>query len=261
MIKSLHIVCYKWGTKYPAVDVNILHAMVKRNLSIPFKLYCVTDDPSGINPEVIIEPIPVKAMVGKAPKLFTFSKNFLGLDSNQYVVSLDLDIVIVGSLDFLAENSEKEFVIAPHRTRKGRTRVHGAVYRIKVGSRSEIWEKFIANTEANVRDQSRIGAGNVFSEQTWLEANLDETQIDFFPSNKVISFRGDCQSKVNKKLLGITLADDSFIKKFLVRNFKAKLPNIGEAVVSFAGPTLPKHVVKTYTHDARHAQGTRAGKR
>ena len=253
MIKFLHIICYKWGTRYSSKDVNILYAMVKRNISIPFKMHCITDDPREINSDIIIESLPAEAMIGKAPKLYTFSSGFLGLSSEDYVVSLDLDIVVVGSLDFLAEHPENDFVIAPHRTRKGKMRVHGAVYRLRVGSLSDIWEKFIENTEEHVKDQNRVGANNVFSEQTWLEANLEPSSVRFFPSNKVISFRGDCSAKVKRKIFGIEWSDDSFVRRFLLEKFKAKLPNIGEAVVSFAGPTLPRHVVKSHTHDMRHA--------
>ena len=37
------ILCMKWGTKYGAEYVNRLYNMVKRHLTLPFKMVCLTD--------------------------------------------------------------------------------------------------------------------------------------------------------------------------------------------------------------------------
>ena len=43
-IEELAVVCVKWGTKYGMDYLNNLYAAVRRNLSIPHKFYCLTDD-------------------------------------------------------------------------------------------------------------------------------------------------------------------------------------------------------------------------
>lgn len=48
----------KWGTVYGAKDVNILYAMVARNITGPCKVVCFTDDPDGIRQEVTCFPLP-----------------------------------------------------------------------------------------------------------------------------------------------------------------------------------------------------------
>ena len=253
MTKNLNFVCYKWGNKYPASYVNKLYAMVKRNIKIPFTFYCVTDNPDGIMVDVKIADMPTRKLPGNGPKLYTFSKEFLGLNSDEFVVSLDLDIVVTSNLDFLAERPEQDFLIARHRIRKGPSRVHGAVYRIRVGSHSRIWENFLINPEEYALLFPGKHGYNAFSEQSWIEEQMKSETIEFFPSNKVISFRADCNSKPKRKFLFLSIDKSSLIHRYLVKHFKASLPNIGEAIVSFSGKVNPEYVMKTHTITVRHA--------
>jgi hypothetical protein len=57
-MNSVNIICMKWGDKFPSEYVNRLYAMVSRNLSIPFRFVCFTEDGSGIRNEVEIQPLP-----------------------------------------------------------------------------------------------------------------------------------------------------------------------------------------------------------
>lgn len=69
------VICVKVGTKYSSAYVNHLHQMISRSFgqSIPdphnnkkmnphrsysFRLICLTDDPIGLLPEILVEPIP-----------------------------------------------------------------------------------------------------------------------------------------------------------------------------------------------------------
>lgn len=51
------VYCVKWGSKYGPEYVNRLWSMLERNSSIPFEMYCYTDDDSGICPWINIIPI------------------------------------------------------------------------------------------------------------------------------------------------------------------------------------------------------------
>ena len=44
MVNQNNVICVLWGTKYPLKYVNILYSMVKRNLTLPFNFYCLTDE-------------------------------------------------------------------------------------------------------------------------------------------------------------------------------------------------------------------------
>ena len=74
-----NVICMKWGDKYSADYVNILFNMVSRNLSIPFRFVCFTDDPKGINEQVEVFDLPSLNLPNNIPergwlKLTTFSK-------------------------------------------------------------------------------------------------------------------------------------------------------------------------------------------
>ena len=70
----MNIIFVKWGTKYSSEDVNTLYKSLVRE---DFDYYCYTDDPSGIDPNINIIPIPAKpALKVWWNKLYMFNKNF-----------------------------------------------------------------------------------------------------------------------------------------------------------------------------------------
>lgn len=94
-------VCMKWGTKYPAADVNRLYQAVRASTPGEMRFYCLTDDPAGIDPSVTVHPIPdLPIRLGGAErgwrKLALFSPAFTAIQGP--TLFLDLDMIIVGSL-------------------------------------------------------------------------------------------------------------------------------------------------------------------
>lgn len=241
-VERLHIICYKWGTLYPAEEVNILRAMVARNLTVPHEFHCITDDASGLDEGIIAHPLPEFGFSGNWRKLHTFSDNFLGLNG-EYVVSLDIDLVIIDNIDFLAERPECDFIIARHGWSKT-VRAHGAVYRIKVGSNVRVWEDFIPDPERSITENQY--RDRMTGEQNWLERKFEH--FDFFPAGKIVSFKHDCGARSWKLFgsrgatLGITTAHFGV----------ARAPE-GAAIVSFHGTPLPRDVMHS-----RHRHNKRA---
>lgn len=250
MIPFLHIVCYKWGTGYSAGEVNILRAMVQRHLTVPHVFHCITDDASGLAEDIKVHDLP-RNLPGNGPKIFSFSDGFLGLGPEDYIVSLDVDLVIVGSLDFLAEQPQEDFIITRHPNRRGDYVLHGAVYRLRAGSHRHIWDRFIANPYGNASRFPGVN-GNSFSEQLWLEDQIDPEDWRFFPDGKIILFRTDCRAKeparhINRIIghVGLSIPSAGW--------GKARLPGAGEAIVSFAGQTKPHNVLSRPHNRLRHA--------
>ena len=92
----------KWGTKYGAEYVNRLYQMVRKNLTIPFQMICLTDDTNGIDDEIKCFPIPELVLPDGLPergwkKLTTFSPDLYGLSGN--ILFLDVDLVIIDNID------------------------------------------------------------------------------------------------------------------------------------------------------------------
>jgi len=242
MIKNLHIICYKWGTLYTSEEVNILRAMVARHLSVPHKFYCITDDNTGLDKDVIAVDLPYRDLPGNGPKIHTFSDGFLGLDNDQYVVSIDIDVVIVGSLDFLAEQEEAGFLVTRHRATNSNVRAHGAVYRVRVGSHRHIWDEFFADPKGLAEKFPGLN-GNDFSEQGWLEYQFADKEMDYFPENKIIIYRKDCFARSPSYVLGRKAAQWGLTT---ARWGSARLPGNGEAIVSFSGKTNPRDVLNSH---------------
>lgn len=90
------ICCVYWGDKYDRKYVSILQAMVKRNLTIPHKFVCFTDNPKGFQCETRKLPQGYK---GWWNKISLFRKGqFEGK-----CLYLDLDIVLTGNIDDLVK--------------------------------------------------------------------------------------------------------------------------------------------------------------
>lgn len=240
-IKHLHVICYRWGTKYDVEYVNILRAMVARNLQISHTFHCITDSPEGLHENIIAHPLPETGVTGIWQKLMTFQSDFLGL-KGEFIVSLDLDIVVVGNLDFLAEHPDKDFLIARNWSKHAKAgtaaRASGSVYRLKVGSHAFIWENLIKDFDGAVNRYH--GKTRDVGEQNWLNAHINN--FDFFPKGKVVSFKRHCNAK-GHNILG--LFNTAWIGK-------AKPPE-GAAIISFHGNPLPRDVRRGHYGGWRHA--------
>ena len=232
MTPALHVVCYRWGAKYVSEDVNILRAMVERNLSAPHVFHCVTDDPSGLDSRIVAHALPDLGVQGIWRKLMTFQPGFLGLDGG-VVLSLDLDVVIVRSLDFVLERPEADFRIGRNWAPDGRA--SGCLYRLRVGSLPQLWTRFIAEPGRMIERFHTKNRGT--GEQAWLDHNI--AAFDFFPDGKIVSFKEHCNAKgtplLRSRRLGVDLGPIPIGKA---------APPPGAAVVSFHGEPLPRDFVR-----------------
>jgi hypothetical protein len=153
--RQRHVLCMKWGRKYGPDYVNRLYAMVRRHLSGDFSFVCLTDDSEGIRAEVQCLPIPpldLEVPSGQPDrawkKLTTFEQNLHGLHGT--ALFLDLDVVVVGSLDAFFEQPG-EFLIIHDYARPWRTeRITGnsSVYRFELGAHADVLAYFRANMDA-----------------------------------------------------------------------------------------------------------------
>ena len=158
-----HVLCMKWGTKYGPEYVNRLYAMVRRHLSGDFNFICLTDDADGIRSEVQCLPIPPLNLQlppgqrdGAWKKLTTFEADLHGLRGT--ALFLDVDVVVVGSLDAFFEEPG-EFLIIHDYARPWRTaRITGnsSVYRFELGAHSDVLAYFrshMAEVQAGFRNE------------------------------------------------------------------------------------------------------------
>jgi hypothetical protein len=146
----------KWGTKYGPHYVNRLYAMVRRHLSGDFNFVCLTDDATGVRPEVQCLPIPPLAIDlapgqrdGAWKKLTTFEADLHGLKGT--ALFLDLDVVVVGPLDDFFTQPGQFLIIHdyPRFWRFGERIVgNSSVYRFEIGAHADVLANFRAHTDA-----------------------------------------------------------------------------------------------------------------
>lgn len=185
-----HIICMKWGHKYPADYVNRLYAMVDRNLTLPFRFTCFTEDAEGINSNVEIRPLPNLGLPDNIPergwlKLATF-KNPLD-DLQGTALFLDLDVVIVDNIDDFFEY-EAEFAICFDEKKKAERIGNSSVYRFELGKHADVLEYFLQNFES-IKNQHR-------NEQAYLSSQMNAKQaLKFWPQQWCPSFKYHCLPK------------------------------------------------------------------
>lgn len=171
-LQQRHILCMKWGTKYGAEYVNRLYAMVRRHLSGDFRFICLTDSTEGIRQEVECFPIPdldIHLAPGQRDgawkKLTTFESDLHGLKGT--ALFLDLDVVIIGSLDDFFTQTGDFLIIHdyPRFWRFGERIVgNSSVYRFELGAHSDVLQYFRSHTEemrAKYRNEQEIGRAHV----------------------------------------------------------------------------------------------------
>lgn len=138
-----NILVLKHGTKYSADYVNKMYNMIKRNISYEFNMYCITEDPVDINPEINIIPIPKSiAASGWWFKPYIFSQD---LPIEGTILYLDLDMVIVNTIDRLFDFYPGEYCIIRDFTRAMRPnweKYNSSVIKFQKGQLDFVWQKF-----------------------------------------------------------------------------------------------------------------------
>jgi hypothetical protein len=174
---------WKWqgpdpARQFPAAAVNVLYAMIDRNFHAPFRLVCFTDDPTGIDGAVDVQPLPqTKADHLLAPpqdrklwpacwrRLWLFSKDAMALGPR--ICNIDLDVIIVQDITTLIQSKQADFV-GWSCGRHAWNRIGGALWLHTPGTHTEVWDKFDPATSPQVAHAQ----GHRGSDQSWLSHML-----------------------------------------------------------------------------------------
>jgi hypothetical protein len=188
MNPTRQILCMKWGSLYGPEYVNRLYAMVVANLDGPVRFVCLTDDMTGIRPEVECQPCPTIDL--PAPhclrgwrKLTTFagSDALYGLDG--VWLFLDLDVVVTGHLeDFFTFRADADFVVMQNWTQPGEGIGNTSVYRFRVGALDWLLSKLIG--------QQREILNCFNNSQTFISRTLGD--LAFWPDDWCVLFKTHC---------------------------------------------------------------------
>ena len=152
----ISIVTWLWKSDNPhpkkqmyfgADHVNRLASMLKRNIDpgFDYELVCVTDMADGIDESVRVFPLwpDYREMGGCYRRLKMFSNSYVN-DFRPYILSMDLDTVIVGNVTNILRTVVNKDFQAWGDTHP-RTHYNGSLWSLRMGSNPQVWDEFIRN--------------------------------------------------------------------------------------------------------------------
>jgi len=189
-METLGIVTWLWKphkgykSKYTVQDVNIFYNMLKRNSTIDYELFCVTDETEGFNADIKIIPIwqvPFMEINNKLKpncyrRLKMYSSEAKEIFNVDRLISFDIDAVIVSNVDHILARKE-DFI--GWRNVTG-VPFQGSLTSHRLGTRTFIWEDYIADPIKARLDASYY----VGSDQAWVSHRLtmaDNKEATFTP--------------------------------------------------------------------------------
>ena len=179
---SLVIATYLWrdptrdhrGYVFGHDHVRVLRNMVQRNLTIPHRFVCVTDDKiEGIETVQFDWRKHVPGTV--YARLMQHNREWARANLGERILSLDLDVVITRNFDHIAGRKE-DFVIwrNPNFGQPGRAFYQSSVQLFSAGARPQLWTDFDP-VETPKWVNWRFGG----AEQAWISERLDWTEAHF----------------------------------------------------------------------------------
>lgn len=103
---TLAVVCWRWGNLFGPEYVNRLRNTLERHLHIPHSLFCVTDDPAGIDRRITTVPITEFTNTPRCQRRMKQYDPEFASRLGMRILSIDLDVVIVDDLTPIVDRPE-----------------------------------------------------------------------------------------------------------------------------------------------------------
>ena len=187
-----HVVCVKWGSKYPAKYANILNSMVKRHTNVSYQFHCLTDDHTGLDADINVIKLPNDPWIKSWwSKLFMFAPE-MPLQGN--ILYFDLDVVIFDNIDSLFTNPGKINIIKDfNRCRiKDWKLSNSSCMRWTTGTMDYLWTEFKDNS-VKIMQQNH-------GDQDWITKRASN-DITWFPDDWIRSYKWEMVGYKDTKLL------------------------------------------------------------
>lgn len=184
LAENITIVAVKWGDKYDAEHFNVLERMVRSQLHSCTNFVVMTNEPAGIKSSTI--PLPYD-LPGSWGKVALFAPNIEGVNT-EYVLALDVDIVITGSLDPIVTYPGDLVMYIDGDYTRG---FNPSVLKLKVGSRAYIWEEFEFKRDNKIYGHSGIllkGSGGLLGDQGYINSHI-KCDVGGYPLSWIQSYK------------------------------------------------------------------------
>jgi len=218
------VVCLKHGNKYSSEYVNKLYSMVKRHSKIPHGFACITEDVTGLDPNIRVIPLPLRAdLSGWWYKPWVFSDE---IPLQGTLLFLDLDIVIIKNIDELWTYKPGAFCIIRDFNRstvKDWNKFNSSIFKFEKGAFSFVWDNLIKDTNITKR---------LHGDQDWIFSQIKKSFV-FWPDEWIQSYKWEIRNR------------NDIIRDGLKRRFKEIInPDIDPAtrILVFHGSPKPDEV-------------------
>ena len=191
----VNIICVKWGKKYGPDYVNKLHSMVGRNMSRSYRFVCLTNDTTGINPDIETYPIPKIAIpefdsAAKWTQLHGWLKVTVFAaplhDLTGPTLFLDVDIVITGSLDEFFD-IPGEFIVIKEWDKRDDTG-NTSAFRFMAGAHGNLIDQLAHSLDSAQRDYR--------NEQEFVTSYFARKgSLSYWPTAWCVSFKRHCMHR------------------------------------------------------------------
>jgi GT2 family glycosyltransferase len=224
--EKLTIVTFKWkyskGIKLPSIDrigeyttehVNRLYYGVKRNLTIPHRFICITDDPTGIECETYPLWDWAREFGGCFTRLKLFDPKIENIVGSRFLM-MDLDTIVVGNLDELVLRGE-EFMMHTYYGKKFEQVYNGCLWLMVTGSRSEVYEQWKGQESIDLLKKLKDDNKYIGSDQAWINYVLGNNEGRFGEDHGVYDYRRlQIKTPKNKKPRTLDLPDNAKLIMF-----------------------------------------------
>ena len=219
-----NVICIKWGMKFDAEYVNRLHKMVEKNLTLPHRFICFTDNPNGFDDGIEVFPLP-PITFKEGPergwrKLSVFNKTLQNLEGK--ALCLDVDVVIINNINYLFEEDGDFRIIKDWGYPKSSYVGNSGCYRFNIGEHADVLEYFEKHFD-EIREKFR-------NEEEYLSWKMKEKGIlQYWKPRTAVSFKHGCMSAFPFNLFTTP-----------------KQPNDETKILIFHGNPLPREAIEGY---------------
>jgi len=183
------VCCLKYGDKYSADYVNKLYNMVQRNLTLDHEFVCFTEDATGIDNNIRIEPLELIPNV----KGWWYKPMFFNPDIvlKGTLLFLDLDMIIFDNIDKLFDYKPGEFCIIKDFNRyliKNYDKFNSSIFRLNTFDKKHknVYENFIKDPNIPIR--------RFHGDQDWIRYSIHK-DFNYWPEEWIQSYKWEMRGK------------------------------------------------------------------
>lgn len=190
---ELSVLCVRFGNRYGREYVERLRNMISRNITVPYTLYCLTDDQHSIDGVKTLYQPNAGYQKGWWHKVHMFDPK---LELTGRILYFDLDVVIHNNIDRLTTFATNDFVGIHDFNRKFHSSwkyLNSSVLSWNHGTQNYIWEQFKNNPKEAQRLQG---------DQDWIW-KLAKDKIKFWPKEWIQSYKWEIRNRNDVIKIGL----------------------------------------------------------